>query len=254
MGNKIPVIGTAIVNTPYWLYRMIMSVDYPTKEFVIFNNNGRGQITKEIDALKDISHKYIDKIKVCHLPANIGCSGAWNMIIKCYMMEPYWIISNHDLCFQKGFLHKMVEASADAETGIVNAGYNQWEIFLIKDWVIQEYGLFDENFYPAYAEDLDYLMRLLVKPVKQIHVGTGYLHGEEDYSTSGSQTWRSDLSLKEKMDTSRYLNEHEYMTEKWGSEWRSLKPYENPFNLCNNPLSATKKYDLNFLRRKHTGF
>lgn len=254
MSNKIPVMGTAIVNTPYWLYRLIMSIDYPVEEFVVFNNNGRGEITRDLENIKEISHKYINKITVCHLPANIGCSGAWNMIIKCYMMSPYWIISNHDLCFNKGFLEKVVKASLDKDVGIVNAGFNQWEFFLIKDWVVQKYGLFDENFYPAYAEDLDYLMRLTINPLKQSHVGTGYLHGEEEYSTSGSQTWRSDLSLKEKMDRSRYLNEHEYMKEKWGSEWRSLKPYENPFNLCNNPLSAVKNYDLNFVRRKYTGF
>lgn len=253
MVGKIPVIGTAIVNTPYWLHRMIMSVDYPTEQLVVFNNNGREELEEELNYLTKIKHKYIDKIKVCHLPANIGCSGAWNMIIKCYMMSPYWIITNHDLSFEPGFLKSVVEASQDSEVGIVNAGWNQWEFFLIKDWVIQRYGLFDENFYPAYAEDLDYLMRLTVEPVKQSHVGTKYLHGEKDYAETGSQTWRSDLSLKEKMDNSRILNEHEYMLEKWGPDWRSLNPFKNPFDLCNNPLSSTK-YDLNFVRRKHTGF
>lgn len=251
--EKIPVIGTAIVNTPYWLHRMIMSIDYPTEQLVVFNNNGREEFEEELNYLTKIKHKYIDKIKVCHLPANIGCSGAWNMTIKCYMMSPYWIITNHDLSFEPGFLKSMVEASRDSETGIVNAGWNQWEVFLIKDWVIQKHGLFDENFYPAYAEDLDYLMRLLIAPVKQSHVGTKYLHGEKDYAETGSQTWRSDLSLKEKMDNSRILNEDEYMLEKWGPNWRSLNPFKNPFDLCNNPLSSTK-YDLSFVRRKHTGF
>lgn len=250
---SIPVLGTAIVNTPYWLYRMVMSVDYPVDEFVVINNNGRNEISKELDNLQHLSHRYIKKFSICHMPRNIGCSGAWNLIIKCYMNSPYWIISNHDLSFNPGFLESVHNAAQDSDTGIVNGGYNQWEIFLIKDWVIQKYGLFDENFYPAYAEDLDYLMRLVIDPVKQTHVGTNYLHGEKDYAQTGSQTWRSDLSLKDKMDNSRILNESEYMTAKWGPEWHLLKPYKNPFNNSTLPLSHTT-YDLNFLRRKNTGF
>ena len=30
-----------------------MSIDYPVENFVVFNNNGRGQITHEVDLLKD---------------------------------------------------------------------------------------------------------------------------------------------------------------------------------------------------------
>ena len=71
MTQKIPVIGTAIVNAPYWLYRMIMSIDYPTEQLVVFNNNGREELEEELNYLTKIKHKYIDKITICHLPANI---------------------------------------------------------------------------------------------------------------------------------------------------------------------------------------
>ena len=66
--NKIPVIGTAIVNTPYWLHRLYMSIDYPVEHFVVFNNNGRGQITHEVDLIKEIPNKFIENVHVCHLP------------------------------------------------------------------------------------------------------------------------------------------------------------------------------------------
>ena len=111
--NKIPVIGTAIVNTPYWLHRLYMSIDYPVENFVVFNNNGRGQITHEVDLIKEIPNKFIENVHVCHLPANVGCSGAWNLIIKTFMKAPYWVIANHDVKFEPGFLQEMNEKAQD---------------------------------------------------------------------------------------------------------------------------------------------
>ena len=82
---KIPVIGTAIVNGVHWLQRLLDSVDYPVENFVVFNNNGKGEITEELDKIANTSHPLIDKITVCHLPANIGLPGVFNMVIKCYL-------------------------------------------------------------------------------------------------------------------------------------------------------------------------
>lgn len=256
--DSIPIIGTAIVNNPYWVHRLIFSVDYPVDEFVIFNNNGRGEIDDELDSLRNMTHKYIKKITVCHLPSNIGCSGAWNMIIKCYMQCPYWIITNHDIAFTPGFLKEMHNKSKNNEIGLVYGGLNEYgigkfDLFLIKDWIVQKYGLFDENFYPGYCEDFDYHMRLLNEPVKQDSVNLPYYHGEVDYASTGSQTWRSDISLKEKIDKARILNENEYMEKKWGDGWHWFKPFIAPFNNASLPLSYIT-YDLNFLRKKHLGF
>jgi GT2 family glycosyltransferase len=262
--KKIPVIGVPIVNGVHWMRRLINSVDYPVKELVIFNNNGKGEINQELDEIAKTPHSYIEKITVCHLPANIGCMGAWNMIIKCYMNSPYWIISNHDIAFTPGFLKTMVEKAKDQEVGMVHCSEASWgenlknegsfECFLIKDWVVQEYGLFDENLYPAYCDDIDYVLRFKSKPIKRIFsVGVPFLHGEENYSTTGSQTWRTDLSLKDKIDNARIMNECEYINSKWGENWliKDKQPNKKPFNSF--PISYTT-YDLNFVRKKHLGF
>jgi hypothetical protein len=44
--ESIPVIGTAVVNAPHWVYRLFYSIDYPVDTFIVFNNNGRDQITR----------------------------------------------------------------------------------------------------------------------------------------------------------------------------------------------------------------
>jgi GT2 family glycosyltransferase len=262
--KKIPVIGVPIVNGVHWLRRLINSIDYPVEELVILNNNGRGEINQELDDIAKIKHLFVEKITVCHLPANIGCSGAWNMIIKCYMKSPYWIISNHDIAFTPGFLKKMVEKAEDKEVGMVHCSEASWgdnfknegsfECFLIKDWIVQEYGLFDENLYPGYGEDLDYVLRFKEKPIKRIFsVGVPFLHGEESHATTGSQTWRTDPSLKSKIDKARIMNETDYLDKKWGHNYYMMgfKPNKKPFN--NFPISYTS-YDLSYVRKKHLGF
>ncbi len=259
--NKIPVIGTAIVNTVSWLEKLIASVNYPTENFVIINNNGRNQLTDDINQLCKQQHPYIQNFHPVHLPSNIGCSGAWNLIIKLFMNSPYWIIVNHDVEFTEGFLDKMVSLASDPIYGMVHGhggpthfmgGYS---LFLLRDWVVRDFGLFDENFYPGYAEDTDYEMRFINHPIKRhLTVGIPYKHGGTfEYGVSGSQTWRQDMSLKNKIDHGRYINEEEYMTKKWGPNWRDCQPWKHPFNIQGNPISATS-YSLDFVRRKNLGF
>ena len=49
----------------------------------------------------------------------------------------------------------------------------------MKDWVVQNYGLFDENLYPAYCEDVDYIMRIFHAPFKKISsLSRIHLHGD----------------------------------------------------------------------------
>ena len=253
----IPVLCTAVVNAPHWVYRLFYSIDYPVDTFVVFNNNGRDQITEELDLLPKLPHKYVKKVIVCHMPANIGCSGACNLIIKCFMDAPYWIITNHDLMYTPGFLKTMVSQAEDPETGIVHGENGSWDIFLLKDWVVQQYGIFDENLYPAYCEDMDYGMRFKHTDLKRhMSVGVPYFHGETcgDYA-DGSQTWRSEPALAEKIHIAHEMNKH-YLHAKWSPAWQAHiegEVYPHPFNNEALPVSLTT-YNLDFVRRKNLGF
>jgi GT2 family glycosyltransferase len=255
--KSIPVVGTAIVNAPYWLHRLFMSIDYPVDNFVVFNNNGRGQITQEVDALLLTPNPFIKKVHICHLPANLGCSGAWNLIIKSFMNAPYWIISNHDVMFEPGFLQEMSEEAEDSEVGVVHGAGGGWDIFLLKDWMVQRYGLFDENLYPGYCEDMDYGMRFIHDDVKRVlGLEKGYYHGSKknDYA-DGSQTWRSEPALAQKIHTAHELNKC-YLHLKWGEPWQAHvegETYKTPFGVTELPVDFTT-YDLSFVRRKNLGF
>jgi GT2 family glycosyltransferase len=256
MSESIPVIGTAIVNNPYWLHRLFMSIDFPVDDFVVFNNNGRGQITGEVEALRRLDNPYVKRVHVTHMPSNIGCSGAWNLIIKSFMKAPYWVISNHDVMFEPGFLEEMHEEAKDPEVGTVHGSGGGWDIFLLKDWVVDKYGLFDENLYPGYCEDMDYGMRFIHDDIKRVlNLKHGYYHGRyKDYS-DGSQTWRSEPRLQTAVHTAHELNKR-YLHMKWGEAWQAHvegETHKTPFNIPELPIDFTT-YDLSFVRRKHLGF
>lgn len=262
--KSIPVIGTAVVNSTFWVTRLLMSIDYPVDNFVIINNNGRGELDEELDNLKKINHKFVKNITVSHLPANIGVGGAWNLIIKCYMNSPYWIIVSDDVSFGMGILEEMyTHAEADPTLGLIHGhsgdfGVGSWDLFLIKDVIIQTFGLFDENLYPAYCEDADYIMRFMHRPIKKLmSLEKKYYHGMAvveggSYYEHGSQTKKTDPSLKEKLEKANEMN-IDYLTKKWGDGWRVCSPTAVPFENQERSISQVS-YDLEFVRKKHLGF
>lgn len=259
----IPLIGVPVVKNTHWVKRLIASVDHPVENFCIVNNNGRGEIDAELDELVKQPHPFIQKMKVVHMPANLGVAGSWNLLIKCYMLCPYWVIVNDDVAFGAGFLAELERVTnADPEVGIVH-GYKgdfnvgSWDLFLIRDHIIARFGLFDENLYPAYNEDADYFMRFIHRPIKRVtNIDREYYHGpgkKDEYYIHGSQTSKADTKLKEQLDEVNRLN-IDYLSLKWGPEWRICAPTPNPsLQKCFDPVGTTG-YDLNFVRRKHLGF
>ena len=262
--EPIPMLGTAVVNNTKWVKRLIESVDHPVKEFLIINNNGRGIIDKELDEIAAVPHKFIGKIRVLHMACNLGVPASWNLMIKSYIKAPYWIIMNDDVAFTPGLLAEMHLATLrEPMVGMIHAhegdhGIGSWDLFLIRDHVVINYGLFDENLYPAYNEDADYFMRFLVKPIRRIMSLQGnYLHGDgnkQDYHTHGRQTAKSDSKLHDQLHQVNLTN-FEYMTQKWTEGWRLCAPSQTPFRdkTTEFPISYTT-FDLKFIRSKHLGF
>ena len=53
-------------------------------------------------------------------------------------------------------------------------GQGSWDLFLIKDFVVQQYGLFDENLAPFGHDDLDLSIRLNKKGYKNAIFGVKF--------------------------------------------------------------------------------
>ena len=262
----IPVIGTAIVNEVKWLKRQLDSVDFPVENYIIIDNSG-DVLNEELNNLiSNTTNEFIKNLKVYHMPYNIGCGAAWNMIINSFMKSQYWIIVSHDCSFGGGILEEMYDKAQDNEVGMVHGnggefGFGSFDLFLIKSWVVQSHGYFDENLYPAYGEDSDYIMRLVNKPIKKVvDLKSIYYHGEgemrngtdNDYMKTGMNTKKHSQELYNKLT---YINElnYEYLFKKWGPNWREMGPYEHPFNIKGLDIRASI-VDLEFCKGKHLGF
>tara|TARA_B100002019_G_C21222942_1_gene575771 strand:+ start:112 stop:1008 length:897 start_codon:yes stop_codon:yes gene_type:complete len=292
--EKIPVIGVPIVNGLHWLERLVESIDYPVENLIIINNSGDKLFKTNLEhKVKAWSEKenLIDEIHLLNFPSNMGVPFAWNCIIKSFLLKPYWIICNHDIAFTPGLLSEMHNEAQIPSVGMVHpcrGNYTQgsFDLFLIKENVIQEIGLFDENFYPAYGEDVDYIMRILnsniirtcglskihlhgEKPAGDVSLGsfTGTMNDyvnskpieeinkenyDHNYEENGGQSKRENPKIGEKLETVNHHNYY-YQTQKWGEHWRGTCPTEHPMNNPNLPQSYTT-FDLDFVRKKHLGF
>ena len=51
------------MKNPHWVKRLYESIDYPLENFVIFNNNGNGEITEELEQI--IMKRVIDISVYC---------------------------------------------------------------------------------------------------------------------------------------------------------------------------------------------
>ena len=74
-----------------------------------------------------------------------------------------------------------------------------------------------------------------------------YKHGEDSYASTGSQTWRTEPSLKDRIDQAHRLNV-EYILNKWGCFWDETWSNMTPIK------GAYIPYNIQFNRTKHLGF
>ena len=265
--NKaLAVVGVLVCTTTKWIKKQLKSIDYPIENYIIINNNA-DCLARELDIIVSKKHPYIKNMKVYHMPYNLGCADGWNTIIKSFLFSPYWVIINDDVSFMPGFLEELYEcAENNKDAGFIHgkpclltklSHFGSYDMFLIRDWVVKDYGLFDVNYYPAYFEDLDYMMRLFNKPIKIINkLEHGYLHGDTcDYNISGSNTQKASNDLYIRMVNSKYKN-LDYFVKKWNIYPEFITPtnyasvYKYPFNNPNNSLFFTD-FDFDFRKSKY---
>lgn len=182
----IPVISIPILNRYDLLDKSLDSVDFDVKEILIVNN---GRETYE-PKRKDLN------IRVLNLPSNLGMSGSWNLTIKLYPHESFWVFASADTIWKPGSLKKIFDVSGKSKLVTTHRGLC---VFSLGENVVREIGLFDEYFYPYLFEDSDYVERLNIN----IRSGNGKLESLDledifDKSIGDGTTVSSDSKLKEK--------------------------------------------------------
>jgi GT2 family glycosyltransferase len=186
----------------------------------------------------EVIEKHLNHYPIKYFPYkwNRGLARTWND----GMLEAYQagadvvIICNDDIYFSAGDIDKLAtKAITHRENYIVSVtGWHDYlhemrkshgySCFAINPIAIEKIGAFDNNFHPAYFEDLDHHRRATMLGLVEEHChDTSITHG-------GSQTILIDkeLSLRNMATQRKNLD---YFRRKWNSDCH-LEGYSHPFN------------------------
>jgi GT2 family glycosyltransferase len=229
----ITTLGIPVLNRADFLLRCVTSVDHPIENLVIINNSGGkdtqvGAACAQIEARELPNAALFDTIKI-ETKKNLGCGPSWNHIFRNYPGP--WLIVGNDIAFLPGsiaLLDAAYEAEPDAEM-VFGDGYNA---FIMTQAAVERVGYLDENFYPAYYEDLDHCRRAKLSGAKLLEVNKfKRIHGDATHpedSSRGSNTVRADPELNRRNNITTRNNEAFYVS-KWGG-WPGSERFNTPFN------------------------
>lgn len=201
----IPVLAIPVLNRYDLLDQNLETIDFPIKEILIINNGKEKYEPKRTDL----------NIRVLNLPSNLGMSGSWNLTIKLYPHENYWMFSSADTHWVPGSLEKLHNESGSDKLVMTTEA---WSAFTLGENIVREVGLFDEYFYPIYFEDNDYYERVMRSSVKG-----GYVNGTIKVNAphGASQTIFSDEGLRNRNHTTFDINK-EYFNKKLSEDFSIL--------------------------------
>jgi hypothetical protein len=201
------------------LERLAASVDYPIRSKVAFNNGEPGAL----DSFRDTHDDWIVKESAF---GNLGVSGSWNQCAKIFPEEESWLLVNEDAYFLPGYLERICKYAREygKQPVIMLNNSNPFYCFVWTQRGRLEIGEFDENLWPAYYEDCDYMSRLRLKGYN------GYvyaLQGLEPLPHGKPKT--GGMNYNAMLQGCGLLN-REYWYYKWGNQdFHGTPKYETPY-------------------------
>jgi len=209
---SIPVLIIPVLNRFDLLEESIKSINYPIDNLLIIDNSNSYKIPHGL---------HEGRVQVLNMPANMGVAGSWNLGIKCFPHAPYWVIGSNDTTWLPGGLEMLHQLSHPDKLVMSNVA---WNAFSLGSGIVKKIGLFDENYYPAYSEDTDYMERLRIsKLMDNIVWSTAPTHHPHPSQTAHSN---------------EYFWERNIFTNEKNAEYRSKKTTDS------NPHLNCQQYDL----------
>lgn len=200
------------------LDRLALSIDHPIQHKLIILN-GR---TYALDFWQRAHPDW----KVLIQKENKGCAGSWNMAAKLTPGEKAWLICNDDIWFPPGILKQFCEfgdANADRHDVLRLNDSFPYYCFIHTLHNIEDFGEFDENFWPGYYEDCDYNVRVRLAggEFKRCFPGQNQVnHGKPKCGGMDYNAFLQGVGLFNRR----------YWMEKWGAADYENAHYKSPFN------------------------
>jgi GT2 family glycosyltransferase len=154
------------------LYRSAALATRPPDVFAIVDNGAdvRTVFNAEANASIPFSVFNYDNTE----QRNLGVSASWNLLFDLYP-KCHIVISNDDVRLQDNTIAEMVKAAEETDAEFVfpkTETHTTFCVFLLKREAWLRVGRFDEGFWPAYYEDIDYWHRMRHAGVKMLEIET----------------------------------------------------------------------------------
>lgn len=187
----IPVLGIPVLNVPKLVARLVSSINAPVDKLVFIHNRDEGQpnaeLAQTLQRIQTARPRNINSVHIHTFRRNLGVSAAWNAIML-FHTAPWYLICNSDIKFEPSALAFII-ASVDVRqpTCVWTFGIGM-SAFAIANHTKESTGFFDENYFPAYSEDCDYVKRLSITQCPIAEVGGA--HGKKRFLHTGSASLR----------------------------------------------------------------
>lgn len=236
------ILGVPTLNRYDLLGRLIASAEsgrLKPNTYLIVDNGG--QFDAEARKMPGVAAALARDARIIVLTPgkNLGVAASWNAILDWATPLPV-TISNDDIELGEDTLATLDLAIAAHDFVIAEGGWNAngWCLFAQAARCAELIGPYDENFYPAYYEDLDYERRLKLAGITPFRAPTIFHH-------EGWATMRADASHEISSGQGR---SNVFFQKKWGGA-PSKATFSEPFNggagpgLRNNPpQTGWRKY------------
>lgn len=202
----IPALIVPILNRPELLDAMLGSVRAEVGQTIVVDNGG---VVGDLPGTHVIS-----------LPHNIGVGAAWNLGMKVTPLAAWWLFVNSDITFGPGDLDLLQQTvDPDAEAIYLMPSMS---CFALTYGAVERVGYFDENFHPAYNEDLDYVRRAVLAGVPIVELPFTGVH-------VGSATIYHDQRLRD-LNWITHGKNDTYYALKWGGTKQGKETFLTPFD------------------------
>jgi hypothetical protein len=168
---------------------------------------------------------------------NIGVARAWNIGAREVVEKniDYLIVMSSSMLFgvmKETTLLRQIATYKGFE--IIEAEGHSWHLIAFKRDLFLEIGYFDENFYPAYFEDIDFAFRLRLLNQKR-RWATFWVNAISQSTAKHSHLCSAEPLLK-------------YYKAKWGGD-KGAETYNLPFN--NKPIEYFKQNNIELLASRY---
>lgn len=173
--DVLPLLGVPVLNGADHLQQLVNSLDLPIETLAIVDQSGGRNDPESLrlrQLLQDLEAQGltgVGQIRIARPFGNAGVAAAWNQILLSFPQASLALLVNHDVTFPPGLLAEALARLDPAQPQYLGLfpGERAFSAFALTALAWDAVGPFDERYYPAYCEDLDYRDRLLATPSVQ---------------------------------------------------------------------------------------